>query len=333
MPTAVSVAIFVLGAAVSLTTSWLLVSRLERIGERAGLSEGLLGMLAALAADAPEITSAVSAVAHHQRLTGAGVVIGSNVFNLAALLGLGAVVAGRIGLHRRALILGGSVAVWVAAACLITVTGTLGPGPGLLIALLAFGPYLALLGLGPRGLARLRLGPRWEHWLAAAVTEEEAELEVAIRPARGRPADVATAVAALAVVVAASVVMERAASVLGGRFHIPEIVVGGLVLAVVTSLPNAVAAVYLASRGRGAATLSTTLNSNALNVLAGLFLPGLLAGLGTPAGPAILAAAWYLGLTVVTLGLAYLGRGLRRPAGAVIIGGYVLFAVAVVVTG
>jgi Ca2+/Na+ antiporter len=32
---------------------------------------------------------------------GAGVVIGSNIFNLAALLGLGAVVAGRIVLHRK----------------------------------------------------------------------------------------------------------------------------------------------------------------------------------------------------------------------------------------
>ena len=33
------------------------------------------------------------------------------------------------------------------------------------------------------------------------------------------------------------------------------IVTGGLVLAVVTSLPNAVAAIYLALRGRGAAAL------------------------------------------------------------------------------
>ena len=49
--------IFVSAAAVSLATSWLLVSRLERIGARLGLSEALLGMLAALAADAPEITA------------------------------------------------------------------------------------------------------------------------------------------------------------------------------------------------------------------------------------------------------------------------------------
>ena len=48
---------------------------------------------------------------------------------------------------------------------------------------------------------------------------------------------------------------------------------GGWALVVVTSLPNAVSAVYLAMRGRGGAVLSTTLNSNAINVIAGLLIP------------------------------------------------------------
>ena len=44
----------------------------------------------------------------------------------------------------------------------------------------------------------------------------------------------------------ASVAMEQGASTLGTPFGVPQIVVGGLVLAAVTSLPNAVSAVYLA---------------------------------------------------------------------------------------
>ena len=52
---------FVLAAAVSLAASWLLVTSLERVGARLGLTEALLGLLAALAADAPEITAAVTA--------------------------------------------------------------------------------------------------------------------------------------------------------------------------------------------------------------------------------------------------------------------------------
>jgi hypothetical protein len=52
----------------------------------------------------------------------------------------------------------------------------------------------------------------------------------------------------------------------------------------VTSLPNAVSALYLAVRGRGAATLSIALNSNALSVTVGLLLPGILVGLARPQG-------------------------------------------------
>src|SRR5713226_2891975 len=123
VPVALAIAAFVIAVAVSLSTSYLLVTRLERIGERLGFSEALLGIVAALAADAPEITSAVTALAHHQQRVGAGVVLGSNVFNLAALLGLGAVVAGRIALHRHVVVLGGVVSAWIAGACVLVVLG------------------------------------------------------------------------------------------------------------------------------------------------------------------------------------------------------------------
>jgi len=46
--------VFALSAALSLGASVLLVSRLERVGERLGVSEALLGLIAALAADGPK---------------------------------------------------------------------------------------------------------------------------------------------------------------------------------------------------------------------------------------------------------------------------------------
>ena len=87
--------------------------------------------------------------------------------------------------------------------------------------------------------------------------------------------------------------MELAATTLGRRFQVADIITGGLVLAVVTSLPNAVSAVYVARRGRGGAVLSTALNSNAINVLAGLLIPAALTGLGPRSGQDLLAAGWY----------------------------------------
>ncbi len=273
VPDALLAVVFAMAAMVSLATSWVLVSRLERVGARLGLTEGLLGMLAAIAADAPEITAAVTALAGHQSRIGAGVVIGSNVFNLAALLGFAAVVAREIALHRRVILLEGAVALWVAAVCLAVVGGGLSPTVGLLAVVAVMAPYLVVLGAHHDRLRRIGLPATWTSWLTGAIVEEELELEPAIHPARGRPRDGIVAAIAVLVVVGASVAMEQTASNLGARHNIPEIVVGGLILAGMTSLPNAVAAVYLARRGRGAATLSTAMNSNALNVAAGLLLP------------------------------------------------------------
>ena len=106
-----------------------LVVRLERVGARLGLSEALLGLLAALAADTPEITSAVTALVHGQHEISTGVVLGSNVFNLAALLGLGAVVAGRIRLHPRVVIFEGSLALWMAVLSIAAALGLIAPWP------------------------------------------------------------------------------------------------------------------------------------------------------------------------------------------------------------
>jgi Ca2+/Na+ antiporter len=253
------------------------------------------------------------------------VAIGSNVFNLAALLGLSAVVAGRIALHRRVVLLEGTIALVLAAAAVAVVSGGLPVAGGLAIALGVLVPYGAVLGIPRRRLGRLGLPSAWVTWLAKAIHEEEIELQEAVHPKSGELRDAVVAGLTLLVVVSASVVMERAASTLGTRHAIPQIVIGGLVLAAVTSLPNAMAALYLARRGRGAATLSTALNSNALNVVIGLMLSGTILGLGSPSGQAVLVAGWYLGLTALALALAYRTSGLGRRQGILVVLSYLLF--------
>jgi cation:H+ antiporter len=326
-----TVAIFIVAAAVSLLASALLVTRLERLGERLHAPEAMLGLVTALAADAPEVSAAVTAVARGQHDVGAGVVLGSNVFNLAALLGLSAIVAGWIALHRRVVLLEGFVAICVAATAVAAVAGWLAPAACLALALLVLAPYVVLSGLTPTRRRRLPLPNRWRDWLASAVNEEELELLAAIRPKPGGWKDALLAAAALVVVVAASAVMEATAVTLGERWGVSEIVVGGVVLAAVTSLPNAAAAVYLARKGRASATLSEALNSNALNVVVGLFVPAIVAGVALTSSHALTVAAWYGGLTILALGLAYTARGLGRWAGAVIVAAYAVFVVTLAV--
>jgi cation:H+ antiporter len=321
---------FAAGAVVSLGTSTVLVSRIERVAERLGLSEALLGIVAALAADSPEITSAISAIASHQVLVGAGVVLGSCVFNLAAL-GLGAVAGGFIPLHRRVIVLGGTISIWVSLAGLGAATHALGPAAALGAAVIVLVAYILVSGTAHAGLTWVPKQGR--AWLVSAVTEEEEELSEVIRPEPGSAADGVAAGLALLIVIGASVVMERAASSIGHRLGVSEIVVGALVLAGVTSIPNAVASTYLARKGRGAAALSTTFNSNNFNIVIGLLLPAAIVGLGARSDQSILVAAWCLAMTALAMSVAYRAGGLRRRAGLLLVASYAGFVVAVVAVG
>lgn len=328
-PTA-DAATFGVGATVSLAASALLASRIERLGARVGISEALLGMLAALGADSPEITSSVTALRSGQHAIGLGVVLGSNVFNLAALLGVGALAAGHVTLHRRVIILEGTVAMWIVGTALLVAAHVIAAPAGLALALVALLPYLALAGFRRPTLERIGLPRRLLVWLEQSVREEEIELEPFPR-AQGRPTlDVVLTIGAVLVVVAASVTMERAGVAIGTRYHISAIVTGGVILAAVTSLPNAVAAVYLARRGRGAAVLSEAMNSNALNVVVGLLLSGAILGIGEVSHATLEVAAWYGGLTAGCLVLAYWLKGINRLAGAAIVVAYAVFLVALV---
>jgi len=101
-------------------------------------------------------------LSHHQRTVGAGVVIGSNVFNLTALLGLGAIVAERIGLHCRVVIFGGFVALWVA------IVSRFGRGR-------SWGPKGARAGARSPGALRRRLERTsgWARASSAAATMDD----------------------------------------------------------------------------------------------------------------------------------------------------------------
>lgn len=60
LSTAGSLALFAICAGLSLGASSALIVRIERVGARLGVTEAILGLTAAIAADAPEITSAVT---------------------------------------------------------------------------------------------------------------------------------------------------------------------------------------------------------------------------------------------------------------------------------
>src|SRR5437868_5614332 len=129
------------------SSSIVLARELDRIGERLGFSEALLGILTALGADAPEIAAAVAAIVTGHKDTGVGVVVGSNVFNIAGLLGLSALLAGPVRIHAHGLVLTGGVALLVAIIGGLVAMDVLPGAVGMVPAPLAPAPYVTPPGL------------------------------------------------------------------------------------------------------------------------------------------------------------------------------------------
>ena len=319
MSEVVATAIFFLSFALTLIASIVLARRLEQCGSWLQIPASFLGVIAALGADAPEISSAVTALRAGDHDLGLGIVIGSNIFNIASLLGLSALVSGFVKVSRRTLLLNGGVALAVLGLTTVQLFGIL-PGVWAMTAIaFVMVPYLTILAISPSAVQRLvqklRFGGGTEA-LKADSDRDAKRPETAPRPSY---ADLLGIVPTLVSIVLGSVGMVNTASSLGRRWGLPGAITGMLILAVLTGIPNIVTAVQLAVRGRGSAVLSEALNSNTLNLIVGASLPALVFGAGTLA-PSVHLAIWSLiGMTLLALALSFFQRGLGRKGGALLI--------------
>ena len=327
MTPATAIPLFLASIGVMLAASSVFAGRLDHIGLRLGLPETLLGLLTALAADAPELSSAVTALVANRHAIAVGVAVGASVFNIAAMLGLSAVVTARIRARHEALELEAFVGLWMIAVATLVAAGALGGTTGLVLAAVVAAPYVAILAAGPRLARRLPIGAAESRFLGRSFGEEHR---------RARPLDsrreavtiVLVLVAALCLIVAGSIGAVRSATSLADRWSVPQTLVGAIVLAVLTALPNAWTGIRFGLQRRGSALLSETLNSNSINVVAGIALPAALGTLTAFSGLDVFDLAWLFGMTTTALVLFGRRGGAGRAAGVLLIALYAVFVAA-----
>ena len=109
MSAALAAPLFLVSLAVTLAAARLFARRLDRLGVRFGFPEALIGLLTAIAADGPNVSSALFALIKGAHDVGVGVLVGSNTFQLGAMIGVSALLAGAIRLPRETLLLEGVV--------------------------------------------------------------------------------------------------------------------------------------------------------------------------------------------------------------------------------
>src|SRR5207244_4152297 len=325
MPTALAAPLFALSLVVTLAAAGVFANRLDHVGVQLGMPEALLGLLTAVAADGPEITSAIVALVSGERGVSLGVVAGSNIFNLAAMVGLAAVLAGRVHLPRAALVLEGTVGLLCAVIAVALVAGLLPPAAACALFVVVVCPYVLLLLHGPDVVRRLPFSEPFARHLARALVEREhpptrdttegAEIRSHLLPI----------LAAFGLIILGSTGMVESALALADTWNVPRVVVGVLVLAPLTSIPNAYTGVRLGLEHRGSALVSEALNSNTINLAGGLVIPALFVSLGALSTSVRIDLAWLMATTVLVLVLLLGRRGMGRGGGAFVVSLYVAF--------
>jgi cation:H+ antiporter len=316
MSPAVAVPLFLVSLAVTLAAARLFARRLDRLGVRFGFPEALIGLLTAVAADGPNVSSALFALIKGAHDVGVGVLVGSNTFQLAAMIGLSALLAGAVRIPRETLLLEGLVGLIITVLATVLLLRWLSPAGAVLLSALVVIPYVVLVVGGQR--LRERPGSRLRR-LAHALHEH---------PGPEQPAETSTdpthhllalIVLDVVLIVAGSAGMVEAALSLGGDWHIPNTVLGVLILAPLTSLPNAITAIRLGLAGRGAALVGETFNSNSINLGVGVIAPSLFVTFTALSTVDKQQLVWLLVMTIAAVGLLGRRRGMRRAEAAVLL--------------
>ena len=328
MPPVLAVPLFAFSLGVTLAAARLFARRLDRLGVRFGFPEALIGLLTALAADGPEISSALFSLIKGAHDVGVGVLVGSNGFNLAAMIGLSALLAGSVRLARETLLLEGMVGLIVTLVAAALLLGWLSAAVAAVLAAIVLAPYLFVVVAGQRLSEGLRSPVR----RLARALHEHAGPE---RPpdTSGNPTHhlIGLIVLDVILIVAGSAGMVQAALSLAGSWHISHTVLGVLILGPLTSIPNALTATRLGRAGRGAALVGETFNSNTINLTFGVIVPSLFVTFAAATSAGKLQLAWLVGTTLVTMAALARPRGMRRAQAAALIGLYFAFVVGTLV--
>jgi len=297
-----TVLIFLISLAVVMSAAAWFTRRLEVLCDRLDFSPGVLSALSALGANIPNYVASIDALARAQTDVGLGIIIGSNIYNVAIILGIATFAApGRAGIHMqsaesRDARTVGSYAVMVMLSTLLLVW--LLPGmpvarantPALFGSVLPV--FIPLVSLSLFTALMLHIARR-SHVPHAQKEEQDAQTSQTrtpdahqerfyISPDPSTPFHGgsfslirlgAEIVLALVLALIGVIAMVQSGQTVTIDLHMPGLLAGLLVLAVATSLPNTVVVVILARTGRAVTCIEEIFSSNSINAALGIALP------------------------------------------------------------
>jgi len=296
----------------------LFVDNLIEIGSSLGISHIILGVTAsAMGTSLPEFGSALIASLSGSVDIGVGTVIGSNIWNIAGILGISATVAGGIvtskeGLNRDWLmtLITGLILLffmlfgdinWIAAVVMIA----------------AYAVYLWILIKSQRKKSESTFKPD-EYFKKDEIPKENSVDKKKILFAL---LGLAGLIVGCRILVYSGVELARIAG-------IPEMIMGLFTLAIGTSIPELVVTLSSAMKGLHDLSIGTVLGSNTFNILIGIGVPALILGVPVERLSVVFDAPVMILVTVLLMVLIRTGNmKLNRSGGIILMGTYLSYAI------
>ncbi|WP_277556041.1 sodium:calcium antiporter [Halobaculum limi] len=309
--TAVQIAI----VCVSVVGLWigarLLVDAVVRLARRVGLSELVIGLtIVAAGTSTPELAVSVDAAAKGLGDIAVANVLGSNVYNLAFILGVVAIFRvipiSESLVRRDGVVLLASVVAVAAVLADLVVTRVEG-----VVLLAAFVAYTGLLLWTGRGAESPDDSPG--EAATTAVTERI--------PARGR--DAVLLVVGLALVLVSGDRLVLAASALARGAGVSEWVIGGTIVAAGTSTPEFAVSLVALRRGSLGVSVGNVVGSNVFNATGIVGIAAIVSPLSVSQS-AFTAVGWLAVISVGMVAALWTGRVLSRLEGTLFAGSEVV---------
>ena len=289
-----------------------LVRGARRLATAVGLSPLVVGLtVVAFGTSAPELAVSVKASLSGQADVALGNVVGSNTFNVLAILGLSALIT-PLAVSSQLVRLDVPVMVGVSVlAWLLAYDGVVSRFDGSMLSLVFIGYTAFLL------LAAKRPGTA-----GSQTTEVKPDI-----PSGSMSGAILTALVGLALLVLGSQLLVDAAVVFAKAAGVSEIVVGLTIVAAGTSLPEVVTSVVASLRGERDIAVGNVVGSNIFNLLCVLSIAGIVSPTGIHVSPEMLRFDFpvMMASSVACLPVLFTRHSIDRWEGALFLGLYVAY--------
>ena len=327
------IGVLIIALVIVIKSADIFVDNIVEIGGAFGISQIILGVTAsAIGTSLPEFGSAVVASLSGSTDLGVGTVIGSNIWNIAGILGISAAVAGVIQTNKAGLTRDWLMTLGTGLILLFFMLFGDISWPAAVVMIVAYCFYLWLLIRAQKKHSdeTSRQDESQEKQLKENDNLEESIVEKSEENVDKNISkkNYAYVLVSLAGLIVGCRLLVYSADSLGGIFGISDMVMGLFVLAVGTSIPELVVTLSAAMKGLHDLSLGTVLGSNTFNILIGIGIPALLLNVPVDRISLTFDAPVMIFMTLLLMALIKMGKGkLNRLGGIILIITYMAYAI------